>query len=566
MRRANSPGRSLGLLFLVLMRLACPAGPGLAGVVINEVLYDPEGPDTGLEFVELMNCGHIGVSLTGWTVETGNGASPGDWTVEWIGDDLDYLEPGDVLLIGESGVLPVPDYVTALDLQNGPDGVRLTDGESVIDVVGWGEPLFPEYCEGTPAADVASGHSLARSPDCFDHGDNAGDLIDCAVPTPGSRNSLEYDLALRVRHAGAVVLPESEPVDITFVVTNVGALPTESGAADVELLIDGSAEPEASVVVGTGLAPRDSAAVLMSWDARPGYHSVAARLVFEQDGQRSNNAAETSVTVGRVGGLVAVNEVMHSPVEASTEWLELIDLTGDTLSLAGWMLGDGIDLFALETGDGLPVSMGPGDFLVVADDTEVLSGVASAPVVTTGGWETLSAEDVVLLTDEHGTPIDIVSYERGWGGAKGVSLERVRPDLPGDDPANWGSSVAPEGSTPGRVNSIHLEHAPAAGSLAIAPNPFTPDGDGECDRTVIRLDVPVPRATARITVFDMDGCLRAVLVDHADVASSSEFVWDGSADDGTVLPSGLYVVYAEAIAASRGVFVSAKAPVGIVRR
>jgi hypothetical protein len=562
MRRADS----VGSIFILLLRLVLPSGPALAGVVINEVLYDPEGADTGLEFVEVMNCGHAGVSLTGWTLETGNGASPGDWTVEWIGDDLDYLEPGDILLIGESGVAPEPDYVTALDLQNGPDGVRLSDGNSVVDVVGWGEPLFPEYCEGLPAADVGSGHSLARSPDCFDHGDNATDFIDCAAPTPGSRNSLAYDLALRLRHAGAVVLPESEPVEVEFVVTNVGALPVEPGAPTVELLVDGSAGAEISVVVAAGLAPRDSAVVRTSWEASAGYHRIAARLVFEPDGERSNNSAETSVTVGTVGALVAVNEVMHSPIDASTEWAELVELTGDTLSLAGWRLGDGSDLFALEAAGGGPASIGPGDFLVVADDPEALSGVASAPVVTTDGWETLSAGDLVILTDGHGTPIDIVPYERSWGGGKGVSLERVRPDLPAEDPANWGSSVAPEGSTPGRTNSIHLPQAPAAGSIAIAPNPFSPDGDGECDRTVIRLDLPVPRATARITVFDMDGYLRAVIADHADVASSSEFVWDGSADDGSLLPSGLYIVYAEAIAASRGVFVSAKAPVGVVRR
>ncbi|MCK4513081.1 lamin tail domain-containing protein, partial [bacterium] len=170
-----------------------------AQVVINEVLYDPEGGDTGLEFVELLNCGRHGVLLTGWVLETGNGAHPDDWTVEWIGGDLDYLEPGQMFVIGEVDVLPAPDYATPLDLQNGPDGVRITDGVDPVDVVGWGEPLFQEYYEGTPAVDAPSGLSLARSPDCFDHGDNALDFV-AGPPTPGARNALSHDLCLRVRH------------------------------------------------------------------------------------------------------------------------------------------------------------------------------------------------------------------------------------------------------------------------------------------------------------------------------------------------------------------------------
>jgi hypothetical protein len=41
--------------------------PGWAGVVVNEVLYDPPGPsDTGLERIELYNNGSTAVNLAGW--------------------------------------------------------------------------------------------------------------------------------------------------------------------------------------------------------------------------------------------------------------------------------------------------------------------------------------------------------------------------------------------------------------------------------------------------------------------------------------------------------------------
>jgi hypothetical protein len=556
-----------GLPAAICVLAACPIS---AQVVINEVLYDPEGSDTGLEFVELLNCGRQGVLLAGWVLETGNGANPDDWTVEWIGGDLDYVEPGETFVVGEVDVLPPPDYATPLDLQNGPDGVRLTDGDEPVDVVGWGEPLFQEYYEGSPADDVPSGTSLARSPDCFDHDDNAADFV-AAAPTPGSANSLEHDLCLVVRHPGRAIFESGGPVELEGTVGNIGALPTDGRALVVELLVDGAESPAASLTITEDLAPRDSTDFRLSWSSpTDGYHRGTVSLGYAVDGAPSNNTARTSFTVGGVGGLVAVNEIMHSPDEVGTEWIELIGLAVGRVSLAGWSVGDEEDACPLEVGPGAPdssahVSLGEGDYLLVARDAELLEGLASCPVVETDGWEALSADDTVVLADEFGTPMDRVTYERSWGGERGVSLERVRPDMSSRDAGNWGGSVAPEGSTPGRTNSIHLGAAPASGRLTAAPNPFTPNGDGDADRVVFRIELPVARATARLTVFDIEGRPRAVLADHAALSSETELLWDGAASDGSPLPSGLYIVYLEAIDARAGVFVTAKTAVGIVR-
>ena len=548
--------------------LAAPVlhvGAARAQVVINEVLYDPEGPDTGLEFVELLNCGRHGVVLTGWVLETGNGAHPDDWTVEWIGGDLDYIESGQMLVIGEADVLPSPDYTTSLDLQNGPDGLRLTDGVDPVDVVGWGEPLFQEYYEGQPAADAPSGLSLARSPDCFDHGDNALDFV-AGPPTPGARNSLSHDLRLEVRHPGRAVFDHGDPVELACVVRNAGALPTDGAQLVLELFLDGSETPTCSSAFSDDLAPRDSVEVSLLW-ATPsgGYHRGSVTLTFPLDCEPSNNIARTSFAVGAVGGIVALNEIMHSPADGGTEWVELHNISSDTVGLGEWALGDDVDAHRLDSEPDSPAFLAGGAFLLVARDAELMDGLASCPVTETDGWEALSADDTVVLLDEFGTPMDRVTYERDWGGEKGVSLERVRPDMPPLDAGNWGASVAPEGSTPGRVNSIHLDAVPAAGRLTVAPNPFTPNGDGSADRALLRVELPVARATVRLTVFDLEGRVRAVLADHAALSSESEFLWDGAGSDGELLPSGLYVVYLEAIDARAGIFITARTAVGIVR-
>ncbi len=574
------PLNSMSLLLLLFTLVPLVSSPCAASVLINEVLYDPDGPDTGLEFVELLNCGSSAVLLTGWTLETGNGANPDDWTVEWTGGDFDRLEPGEILLIGESDVVPTPDVVEPLDLQNGPDGLRLTDGTDVVDVVGWGHPLPPEYYEGEPADDTSLGMSLARVPDCFDEGVNASDFA-ASDPTPGRRNAEATDVAVSVAHRIGEVLPRGD-VTLGCAIANIGALPIAGGDVVVRIFLDGALQPLIISTAEEPLAVRDTLRLDLAFDPGPnGYHTALVEALLAADADTSNNRAHTSFTVAYPGSQVVVNEVMHSPGEHETEWLELASAVDTPVRIDRWLLGDDEDLSALvcdedleavEPGGGRNapghcgrLELAPGDFLVVAREPEVVEPRASAPVVSLETWEALSVTDVVMLTDEYGTPIDIVRYERSWGGGRDVALERVRPSLPSDDPANWGSSVSPEGSTPGRVNSIHVSALPEAGRLTISPNPFTPDGDGIDDRCAIRFDLPTPQATVRLTVFDVVGRVRAVLRDHDLVASTTELVWDGSGVDGTILPAGIYVACLEAIDARAGLLVTAKTAVGLVR-
>lgn len=567
MRRTGSSLALLAPLLVALLLTHASPERAVAEVVINEVLYDPEGSDTGLEFVEIMNCGHVDVLLTGWVLETGNGAHTDDWTVEWIGGDFDYLGVGEILLVGEAAVSPSPDYVTPLDLQNGPDGVRLREGDRIVDTVGWGEPLFAEYYEGRPAVDAPSGSSLARSPDCFDHDDNAGDLIACASPTPGARNALTFDLSVDARDAWGVVADIGGPLIVRSVVRNVGAVPTGVREFTVSLHVDDSSAPTSSVTPDEPLAPRDSLEVPIAW-ASPasGYHRLTVRVALPEDQNASNDEDHTTVAVGAPGGLLMLNEIMYSPEDGQTEWVELVSTLYETVSADGWRLGDGVDSHAMPgAGEVGATSVPPGAFLVVAKDAALVGDSCPSLVVSTDGWEVLSADDTVILLDRYGTPIDRVRYEKSWGGARGVSLERVRPDMPSEDLNNWGSSVAPSGSTPGLPNSIHLPERPKRGTLTVLPNPFTPDGDGVDDRTVIRFDLPVARATARLSVFDLKGRLLTRLLDREAVASRSDLIWDGAGADGEPLPSGLYVLLLEAISAREGVLVEAKAAVALVR-
>lgn len=556
------------VLFVSVLSLAMSPTPACrcaASVVINEVLYDPDGPDTGLEFVEIVNCGRTGVSLSGWTLETGNGANPDDWTVEWVGREFDFLEPGGFFVIGEPSVVPEPDFVTALDLQNGPDAARLADGVRPVDVVGWGEPLFQEYYEGAPAPDVPSGCSVARSPDCYDHDDNSVDLLPAPVPTPGSGNSPGVDLSVTLRHHGNEVQPTSSSVMVQCVVRNAGALEVTGGVPTLTLLLDDSDVPVTVRPVEASLAPRDSVAAALECEAPPGYHRAVVRVSCPGDEEPLNDTRETSFTLGAPGGLVRLSEVMYSPDDEGTEWVELRNSSGESVDLSGWSLGDDDEQHAVSARDAGDTLLAPGGFAVVAKDTAAFGWTQACLLFRTERWEALSAGDVVVLLDQFGTPMERVAYDDSWGGDRGVSLERVRIDIGSDDPCNWGSSVDPSGSTPCSENSIFLPTRESSGRLGAAPNPFTPNGDGRSDRTAISYELPVARARVRISVYDALGRKRATLIDIGGSAATGEVLWDGLDGDGRLLPSGLYVVRLEAISAREGVFVDEKRAVGLIR-
>ena len=95
-----------------------------AGLVVNELYYDHPGADGGYEFVELLNTGDASLSLDGVVLEFHNGSGEG-WTVLWSAPPGLALAPGALWVLGGDLVLPAPDMVVGISLQNGPDAIRL---------------------------------------------------------------------------------------------------------------------------------------------------------------------------------------------------------------------------------------------------------------------------------------------------------------------------------------------------------------------------------------------------------------------------------------------------------
>ena len=157
--------------------------------VINEIVYDPAGPDVG-SFIEIL--GPAGLDLTGYTLDAVNGS---DGTVtavatlsgHTIGASGYFVIAQDAMVVVPAGAAKI--IKATADLQNGPDSVVLEHGGSVVDALGYGSFAMGQFFKGEKFSAMNTSASLCRYPNGKDTGDNSVDFLVCA-PTPGASNSI----------------------------------------------------------------------------------------------------------------------------------------------------------------------------------------------------------------------------------------------------------------------------------------------------------------------------------------------------------------------------------------
>ena len=121
------PLLAAGILWLLVL-----LPQAAASVVISEVLYDPAGSDAGNESLELYNPTGAAVNLTGWIVEMGNG-NTSVWSIQAT---LNGNIPAYGFYLIGGWLVNGTDFQKNLTLQNGPDAVRIRDGQREVDKLG----------------------------------------------------------------------------------------------------------------------------------------------------------------------------------------------------------------------------------------------------------------------------------------------------------------------------------------------------------------------------------------------------------------------------------------------
>jgi hypothetical protein len=509
-----------------LCTLAALAGGDL---VVNEVLYDPPGPDGGREFVEIFNPGPAPVGLDEIRLVFRNGSDPESPATLWV------AEPG--LVLGSRAYLVVGgDEVEAREasltggLQNGDESVELWRGPARIDAVAWGEPVpgAQTWGEGNPVP-AARGEALARVPDGRDGDDNASDFRGLEQPTPGDEN-----------------LPAESFRPVAFEARPVWREDAGVLQLGLSLVADGWA---ARQVASLELAGRDFAL-----EATPGDTLVLdAELVvpvgavevpcqLEMSGRNAVPVDLPELWCG-VSDLV-VTELQPRPSTGEPEWIELLNRSIDSVPAGEWGLRDrGGRLHRI----GTTVPVPPGGRLVLTSDA--LEFAARYPGVVAhhpeGGWPQLNdtapavgvAADSLHLVDPRGRVVDLVTWDEDLIEDRGRSLQRGRVEV--GRRSIWMPATGTP--SPGMAASDEVRLWPLE-ALACRPDPFSPDGDGRGDTLELLLVGRWSRSRARVVDLRGDLVRDLRFYGSEDRAAAR---WDGRDERGRPVPAGTYVVVVE---------------------
>jgi hypothetical protein len=145
-----------------------------------------------------------------------------------------------------------------------------------------------------------------------------------------------------------------------------------------------------------------------------------------------------------LAGPVVLNEVHYAPRDKTVpeEFVELHNAGGVAVDLSGWYFAGGID-WTFPPG----TSIGPGAYLVVAQDPATIRSIHGAAVPVAGPFSgrLSNEEDHLVLRNRTGGLEDEVDYRMGFpwptpGGPQGYSIELIHPSLDNSLGGSWRSS------------------------------------------------------------------------------------------------------------------------------
>ncbi|MCK5125051.1 MAG: lamin tail domain-containing protein [candidate division Zixibacteria bacterium] len=222
-----------------------------------------------------------------------------------------------------------------------------------------------------------------------------------------------------------------------------------------------------------------------------------------------------------------------------SEWIELHNPNRNVIDLSLYEIGDAIGWKHIS--DTVVLLPGP-NYIVLAQNKENFLAYYSTfdgLIVEPNSWPILnnSGGETVRLRNADSVTVDSFYYEKTFDDNR--SWERY---ISGENISYWGKSYDASGSTPGRANSF-FPNSNQTIDLVIAPNPFSPDGDGFEDETVFSYTPPA-EGNFSLSIYDISGRIVKTIIEDAEAVPGS-ISWNGRDDSGRRLPVGIYIVFAE---------------------
>ena len=276
---------------------------------------------------------------------------------------------------------------------------------------------------------------------------------------------------------------------------------------------------------------------------------------------------------------IIFNELMPYVSDNNSKFIELYNNSNFYIDLSRLMLSNrNVDnnLHNSKIFCSTSTLLPPQQYAVISPDTSAIHsplGINPQSIYITATLPSMPAtEGTLVLTDRSGNIIDEIHYSNSWHHSQlndlhDISLERINPMSPTQDPANWHSSALysppvlggePEGeevdktlshNTAGWLNSqtINNSNTQQDKYFWLDDPTFSPNNDGHRDHLIIHHNLPTAGYTLTIDAYTRHGAHICRIADNQLLSTQGYTLWNGTNSNYETIPAGLYVLVIQAI-------------------
>jgi hypothetical protein len=522
-------------------------------LVINEIMADPDPPVAlpNAEYIELYNRTDAPIDLAGWQIQVGNNngtVSQGE------------IEPhGFLLLCGSTSrnnflhLGAVAQVVSFPTLTNSAGLIVLKNSENQV-------VTFTEYSDkwfGNDNFRKNGGFSLERiSPEnLHNSAQNWQPSQDNSGGTPCRENSVRAenpDNALPQLSAVSLISENSATL-IFNKEMNVNALQNiQNYFSETVNIISATAElPENKRVIVTFLPELNETDTI---EISVKNLRCVSDFVLESFSFKIAKPQEI------LANDLIINELLFHTNDGVSTFAELFNASSKVLDLSEIFVTRRYngELDAKKTVTEEHILLFPKKYLLLTDN---ISSVCTAYTCDEDALKIEcalpslpNAEGNLVIAKANADIIDEFAYSEKMHqnfvvNPRGVSLERINPYAPTQEPSNWHSASFDENyGTPSRQNSQYfVPKSDSDKNFWLEYETFTPDNDGFRDNLFLKYKLPENGFSLTATVYDAVGHKMRTLCKNAIAAIEGQIVWNALADNGSLCPIGVYVIVVEAV-------------------
>ena len=519
-------------------------------VIINELMADPNPvqllPDA--EFIELMNVSEHAFTMLNWQLDNSGSRKEIPTKVIEAGGYLILCKSQDTALFAPFGnTIGLESWGS---LANTRDSISLVNdkGQIISQVVyskSWYRDSFKQ--EGGWSLERIDPQSNCQGKSNFSAAEiNSGG-------TPGSSNSvfgLEVENEVIITQAYS---PDSNQLILAFL-----GEPDTASLSDITLLSEPQLGLQFSEVLNAGNPLLVLLETSFSISSDTIYHLIISGLqtcngisVLEQE-------LDFGIPKPALKGDVVLNEILFNPFSGGEDFIEIINNSTHFIDLFNWRFSEFIEgeFKAENTLSKSHLMIAPNEILAFSPDPNTLLSfyftISFNQIILNEGLPNFPDDEAtVLLLNPNLKIIDSLTYSKNMhfsllDDLNGVSLERINPTESTSNTNNWASAAENAGfATPGMPNSQLFVANREVGKVVLQPEMFTPDNDGQNDRLHIIYQLNEGGWMGNIRIYNDLGTEVRRLMNNDWLGSNGMKSWDGTLENGSKAPIGIYIVYFE---------------------